>query len=137
MYEGEIFVVMGLSGSGKSTLLRCLNRLNEPTSGRSSLKGTISREGNNELLNTRRFEMSMVFQKFGLLPHKSILENAAFGLELRGEPKEEREKKALEALETVGLQGYEDQYPAAMSGYATAGGAGTSAGKRHRGVVDG
>ena len=117
VYEGEIFVVMGLSGSGKSTLIRCLNRLNEPTAGKVFFKDQdITREGNNELLNTRRFEMSMVFQKFGLLPHKTILENAAFGLELRGESKEEREKKALAALETVGLKGYEEQYPAAMSG---------------------
>lgn len=117
VFEGEIFVVMGLSGSGKSTLIRCLNRLNEPTAGRVFFKGhDITREGNKELLQTRRHEMSMVFQKFGLLPHKTILENAAFGLELRGEPKAEREKKALKALETVGLKGYEDQYPAAMSG---------------------
>ena len=108
---------MGLSGSGKSTLIRCLNRLNEPTAGKVFFKDQdITREGNNELLNTRRFEMSMVFQKFGLLPHKTILENAAFGLELWGEPKEEREKKAQAALETVGLEGYEEQYPAAMSG---------------------
>ena len=117
VYEGEIFVVMGLSGSGKSTLIRCLNRLNEPTSGKVFFKDEdITREGNNELLNTRRYEMSMVFQKFGLLPHKTILENAAFGLELRGEVKEEREKKALQALETVGLDGYEDHYPSEMSG---------------------
>src|SRR5690554_4785807 len=117
VYEGEIFVVMGLSGSGKSTLIRCLNRLNEPTAGKVFFKDQdITREGNNELLNTRRFEMSMVFQKFGLLPHKTILENAAFGLELRGESKEEREKKAMTALETVGLKGYEEQYPSAMSG---------------------
>ncbi|SHF23756.1 glycine betaine/proline transport system ATP-binding protein [Mariniphaga anaerophila] len=115
--EGEIFVIMGLSGSGKSTLIRCLNRLNEPTAGKVFFDGhDITREGNKELLETRRHEMSMVFQKFGLLPHKTILENAAFGLELRGEPKAEREKKALDALETVGLKGYEDQYPAAMSG---------------------
>lgn len=117
VYEGEIFVVMGLSGSGKSSLIRCLNRLNEPTAGKVFFKGEdITSEGNNELLNTRRYEMSMVFQKFGLLPHKTILENAAFGLEIRGEEKEVREKKALIALETVGLQGYEDLYPSAMSG---------------------
>src|SRR5690554_5388827 len=117
VYEGEVFVVMGLSGSGKSTLIRCLNRLNEPTAGQVFFKDhDITREGNKELLNTRRYEMSMVFQSFGLLPHKTILENAAFGLELRGEPKEEREKKAMTALETVGLKGYEEQYPAAMSG---------------------
>src|SRR5690554_3118232 len=117
VYEGEIFVVMGLSGSGKSSLIRCLNRLNEPTSGKVFFKGEdITGESNNELLHTRRFEMSMVFQKFGLLPHKTILENAAFGLEIRGDDKIEREKKALDALETVGLKGYEDLYPSAMSG---------------------
>lgn len=117
VYEGEVFVVMGLSGSGKSTLIRCLNRLNEPTVGKVFFKDEdITRKGNRELLNIRRFEMSMVFQTFGLLPHKTILENAAFGLELRGEPKEEREKKALAALETVGLKGYEEHYPSAMSG---------------------
>src|SRR5690554_4508225 len=117
VYEGEIFVVMGLSGSGKSTLIRCLNRLNEPTAGKVFFKDQdITRETNNELLNTRRYEMSMVFQKFGLLPHKTILENTAFGLELRGEVKEDREKKALQALQTVGLDGYEDHYPSEMSG---------------------
>jgi glycine betaine/proline transport system ATP-binding protein len=115
--EGEIFVIMGLSGSGKSTLIRCLNRLNEPTSGKVFFDDhDITRETNKELLETRRTEMSMVFQKFGLLPHRTILENAAFGLEIRGEEKEEREVKALKALETVGLKGYEYQYPAAMSG---------------------
>uniref|UniRef100_UPI0035653779 quaternary amine ABC transporter ATP-binding protein n=1 Tax=Mariniphaga sediminis TaxID=1628158 RepID=UPI0035653779 len=115
--EGEIFVIMGLSGSGKSTLIRCLNRLNEPTAGKVFFKNhDITREGNKELLHTRRHEMSMVFQKFGLLPHKTILENAAFGLELRGEQKKERDEQAQKALETVGLKGYEDQYPSAMSG---------------------
>ncbi len=117
VYEGEIFVVMGLSGSGKSTLIRCLNRLNEPTSGKVYFKDEdITRNNNQELLHTRRHEMSMVFQKFGLLPHKTILENAAFGLEIRGDSKPEREKRAMQALETVGLKGYEDQFPAAMSG---------------------
>jgi glycine betaine/proline transport system ATP-binding protein len=115
--EGEIFVIMGLSGSGKSTLIRCLNRLNEPTAGRVFFdEHDITRETNKELLETRRTEMSMVFQKFGLLPHRTILENAAFGLEIRGEEKQDREEKALQALETVGLKGYEYQYPSAMSG---------------------
>jgi len=115
--QGEIFVIMGLSGSGKSTLIRCLNRLNEPTAGKVYFKNdNITRESNKELLQTRRTEMSMVFQKFGLLPHKTILENAAFGLELRGEPKADREERARKALETVGLKGYEDQYPSEMSG---------------------
>jgi len=115
--EGEIFVIMGLSGSGKSTLIRCLNRLIEPTSGKVFFKDhNITRETNKELLETRRTEMSMVFQKFGLLPHRTILENAAFGLEIRGEEKLVREERAIQALETVGLKGYEHQYPSAMSG---------------------
>ena len=115
--EGEVFVIMGLSGSGKSTLIRCLNRLIEPTAGKVFFKDhNITNETNKELLETRRTEMSMVFQKFGLLPHRTILENAAFGLEIRGEEKQEREKKALQALETVGLKGYEHQFPSAMSG---------------------
>lgn len=115
--KGEIFVIMGLSGSGKSTLIRCLNRLNDPTDGRVFFKDhDITRDTNKQLLTTRRTEMSMVFQKFGLLPHRTILENAAFGLEIRGEPKEQREEKGRKALKTVGLEGYEDQYPAEMSG---------------------
>lgn len=115
--QGEIFVIMGLSGSGKSTLIRCLNRLNEPTAGKVIFDDhDITRETNKELLETRRTEMSMVFQKFGLLPHRTIIENAAFGLEIRGEEKREREEKAQVALETVGLKGYEQQYPSAMSG---------------------
>lgn len=115
--EGEVFVIMGLSGSGKSTLIRCLNRLINPTAGKVFFdEHDITRESNKELLETRRTEMSMVFQKFGLLPHRTILENAAFGLEIRGEEKQKREERALEALETVGLKGYEYQYPSAMSG---------------------
>jgi len=115
--EREIFVIMGLSGSGKSTLIRCLNRLNEPTAGKVFFDNhDITRETNKELLETRRTEMSMVFQKFGLLPHRTIIENAAFGLEIRGEEKLKREEKAKQALETVGLKGYEYQYPSEMSG---------------------
>ncbi|MFW6259319.1 MAG: quaternary amine ABC transporter ATP-binding protein [Tangfeifania sp.] len=115
--KGEIFVIMGLSGSGKSTLIRCLNRLNDPTDGRVFFKDhDITRDTNKQLLNTRRTEMSMVFQKFGLLPHRTILENAAFGLEIRGEPKEQRDEKGMKALKTVGLEGYEEQYPAELSG---------------------
>jgi len=115
--KGEIFVIMGLSGSGKSTLIRCLNRLNDPTDGRVFFKEhDITRDSNKQLLDTRRTEMSMVFQKFGLLPHRTILENAAFGLEIRGEPKEQRDEKGMKALKTVGLEGYEDQYPAELSG---------------------
>ena len=115
--EGEVFVIMGLSGSGKSTLIRCLNRLNNPTAGKVFINDhDITRETNKELLETRRAEMSMVFQKFGLLPHRSILQNAAFGLEIRGEEKEKREERAKQALETVGLNGYESQYPSELSG---------------------
>lgn len=114
---GEVFVIMGLSGSGKSTLIRCLNRLNEPTAGKVFFNNhDITRETNKELLETRRTEMSMVFQKFGLLPHRTILENAAFGLEIRGEEKQAQKEKAQRALDTVGLKGYEQQYPSSMSG---------------------
>ncbi|MDD3321372.1 MAG: glycine betaine/L-proline ABC transporter ATP-binding protein [Paludibacter sp.] len=117
VYEGEIFVVMGLSGSGKSTLIRCLNRLHKPTAGRVYINEyDITKESNKELLETRRTEMSMVFQNFGLLPHRTILENAAFGLEIRDEKKAARLQKAQEALETVGLQGYELKFPSELSG---------------------
>ncbi|HZL08671.1 MAG TPA: glycine betaine/L-proline ABC transporter ATP-binding protein [Prolixibacteraceae bacterium] len=117
VYEGEIFVVMGLSGSGKSTLIRCLNRLHKPTAGHVLINDyDITKETNKELLETRRTEMSMVFQNFGLLPHRTILENAAFGLEIRGEDKALRLQKAQEALDTVGLHGYELQYPSELSG---------------------
>ena len=117
VYEGEIFVVMGLSGSGKSTLIRCLNRLNEPTAGKVFFKDhDITTANNKELLQTRRNEMSMVFQSFGLLPHRTILENATFGLELRGDPKEQREEIGMRVLETVGLKGYESHFPGEMSG---------------------
>ncbi len=117
VYEGEKFVVMGLSGSGKSTLIRCLNRLNEPTAGKVFFKDhDITTANNKELLQTRRNEMSMVFQSFGLLPHRTVLDNATFGLELRGDSKEKREEVGMRVLETVGLKGYEMQYPGQMSG---------------------
>ena len=93
--EGEIFVIMGLSGSGKSTLLRCINRLIRPTSGEIIINETdISKASKQELLQIRRKELAMVFQHFGLLPHRSVLHNIAFGLELQGVKKREREKKA-------------------------------------------
>lgn len=115
--KGEVFVIMGLSGSGKSTLIRCLNRLIEPTAGDVIVNNVnITKESNESLLETRRTEMSMVFQKFGLLPHRTVLENAAFGLEIRGEDKEERLQKAQEALDVVGLQGFENQKPSQLSG---------------------
>ena len=115
--ENEFFVIMGLSGSGKSTLLRCLNRLIEPTSGSIIINDQdITRKTHQELLDVRRTEMSMVFQKFGLLPHRTILENVAFGLEIRGDNLETRHQKAMEAIETVGLKGFEHQYPSQLSG---------------------
>lgn len=117
IYEGEFFVIMGLSGSGKSTLLRCLNRLNEPTAGKVFINDdNITDKNNKQLLEVRRTEMSMVFQKFGLLPHHTVLSNAAFGLEIRGEDKISRETKAQEALNIVGLNGFEQQYPSQLSG---------------------
>ncbi len=117
IYEGEFFVIMGLSGSGKSTLLRCLNRLNEPTSGKVFINDDdITGKNNKDLLEVRRTEMSMVFQKFGLLPHHTVLSNAAFGLEIRGESKILREEKAQRALDIVGLNGFENQLPSQLSG---------------------
>lgn len=114
---GEIFVIMGLSGSGKSTLVRLLNRLIEPTSGTILIDGkNVTEMSKNELRNLRRKKMSMVFQKFALLPHKTILKNTEFGLEIQGVDPSEREKKAREALELVGLGGYMDQYPSELSG---------------------
>jgi glycine betaine/proline transport system ATP-binding protein len=117
IYEGEFFVIMGLSGSGKSTLLRCLNRLNEPTAGKVYINNdNITDKNNKDLLEVRRTEMSMVFQKFGLLPHHTVLSNAAFGLEIRGESKTIREEKAQKALDIVGLNGFEHQLPSQLSG---------------------
>lgn len=115
--EGEIFVIMGLSGSGKSTLLRCINRLIKPTSGEVIINGRdISKVTDKELLSIRRKELAMVFQHFGLLPHRSVLHNIAFGLELQGVKKQEREKLAMESMQLVGLKGYENQMVSELSG---------------------
>ena len=115
--EGEIFVIMGLSGSGKSTLLRCINRLIRPTSGEIIINDTdISKASKQQLLQIRRKELAMVFQHFGLLPHRSVLHNIAFGLELQGVEKEKREKKAMECMQQVGLKGYENQMVGQLSG---------------------
>ncbi|MCK8816658.1 glycine betaine/L-proline ABC transporter ATP-binding protein [Natroniella sulfidigena] len=113
----EIFVIMGLSGSGKSTLLRCLNRLNEPTAGEIKLAGDDLLElDQEELRQLRRDKFGMVFQNFALFPHKTVLENAEFGLEVQQVDKSVREVKAKEALEKVGLAGWEEQYPEQLSG---------------------
>lgn len=117
VYKGEFFVIMGLSGSGKSTLIRLLNRLIEPTEGSILIDGKeISTLDKQELRKIRREKLSMVFQRFALFPHRTILENAEFGLEIQKMDKEERRKKAIEALKLVGLDGYFDQYPDQLSG---------------------
>ncbi len=115
--RGEIFVLMGLSGSGKSTVLRCLNRLIMPTSGSIELGDTdIVKMSQEELLKMRRSKMSMVFQHFGLFPHRTTVENVEYGLEISGVEKGERNEKALKAIEQVGLKGYENQRPNELSG---------------------
>jgi len=115
--EGEIFVIMGLSGSGKSTLVRMLNRLIEPSSGQILLENKdISKMDDQELREIRRHDINMVFQSFALFPHKTILENTEFGLELRGVPKEERQQLAEQALDNAGLLSFKDQYPNQLSG---------------------
>ncbi|TVP96893.1 MAG: glycine betaine/L-proline ABC transporter ATP-binding protein [Acholeplasmatales bacterium] len=114
---GETFVVMGLSGSGKSTLIRCLNRLHKPTYGEVILEGENIVDMTPEALrHVRRKKMSMVFQNFGLFPHRSVIQNVDYGLEIQGIPLKERRVKAQEALALVGLEGYESMKPAALSG---------------------
>lgn len=115
--KGEIFVIMGLSGSGKSTMIRHFNRLIDPTEGVIEVEGTdVMKLNTQDLQDFRRHKMSMVFQRFGLLPHKTVLDNVAYGLSIQGVSKSESSDKAKEWLETVGLAGYEDQYPAQLSG---------------------
>lgn len=115
--EGEMFVIMGLSGSGKSTLIRLINRLIEPTAGDIFIDGeNISHMGPEALRETRRKKLSMVFQSFALFPHRTILENTAYGLEIQNVDEETRFQKAKEALELVNLGSYEDQYPDQLSG---------------------
>jgi len=115
--EGELLVVMGLSGSGKSTLIRCLNLLNEPTSGQILIDGEdITRYGHEKLLDLRRHKVSMVFQNFALFDHRSIVDNAAYGLEIQGMEPAARRKQATEALELVGLKGWEEATPGQLSG---------------------
>ena len=114
---GEIFVIMGLSGSGKSTLIRLLNRLIDPTSGDIYIDGQdVAKMNEEELREVRRHKLNMVFQNFGLFPHRTILENTEFGLEVRGVDKEERTRLAEQALDNAGLLSFKDQYPDQLSG---------------------
>ena len=115
--EGETFVCMGLSGSGKSTLIRHLNRLIDPTDGDILIEGTNVMSLNNEqLIDFRRHKMSMVFQRFGLFPHKTVIQNVGYGLEMQGKTDDERNKIAMEKIDSVGLNGFENQYPNQLSG---------------------
>ena len=115
--EGEVFVVMGLSGSGKSTLIRHFNRLIEPTAGKILVDDIdVLQLNEKELLDMRRHKMSMVFQRFALLPHKTVLDNVSYGLIVSGVNKKSAIEKAMEQIEMVGLKGYEDQYPTQCSG---------------------
>ena len=115
--EGETFVCMGLSGSGKSTLIRHLNRLIDPTAGEIHIDGENVMNFNPEqLIDFRRHKMSMVFQRFGLFPHKTVMQNVGYGLEMQGKAEEERDKIAMEKIEAVGLNGFENQFPNQLSG---------------------
>ena len=115
--KGETFVCMGLSGSGKSTLIRHLNRLIDPTDGDIIIDGTNIMELNEQqLIDFRKHELSMVFQRFGLFPHKTVIQNIGYGLEIQGKSLEDRNKTAMMQIEAVGLQGFEDQYPSQLSG---------------------
>ena len=115
--KGQTFVIMGLSGSGKSTLVRCLIRLIESTQGEVLFDGeNVLTFSSDKLIEFRRQKIAMVFQHYGLLPHRRVLDNVAYGLEIRGVDKDERHEQALEAIETVGLKGWEDYLPSEMSG---------------------
>ncbi|MBU6314590.1 MAG: glycine betaine/L-proline ABC transporter ATP-binding protein [Actinomycetales bacterium] len=114
---GEVFVVMGLSGSGKSTLVRCMTRLIEPTQGSMTFEGEdILKVDNARLRELRKTRFSMVFQHFGLLPHRNVIDNIAYSLEINGINKADRHKRANEVIELVGLQGYSHAYPEQLSG---------------------
>ncbi len=115
--RGEMLVIMGLSGSGKSTLVRCFSRLHELTAGTVTVEGQdLGLLGERELIELRRSTMGMVFQNFGLLPHRTVLDNVAFPLEMRGQDRQERRSRALEVIELVGLSGREDYFPRELSG---------------------
>ncbi len=114
---GETFVVMGLSGSGKSTLVRCVSHLIEPTEGTVEVCGIeLTQADNATLRDLRRRKMAMVFQHFGLFPHRTVVDNVAYGLEVQGIDRRERQDRALELLETVGLEGWGDHHPQQLSG---------------------
>jgi glycine betaine/proline transport system ATP-binding protein len=115
--KGELLVIMGLSGSGKSTLLRCINRLIEPTAGKVLIDGTdVTALSDEELRQMRMKKFGMVFQRFALLPHRTVLQNTEFGLEIQGMASAKRREKALQALKLVGLEGWEDSHPEQLSG---------------------
>ena len=115
--KGETFVVMGLSGSGKSTLVRCISRLIEPTSGTVKMDNIdVTKMSGRELLDLRRNKMSMVFQHFGLFPHRTVIDNIAYGLEVRGNKRDQRIEKSMEVLKMVGLDGWQNNYPRELSG---------------------
>ncbi|WP_440698111.1 quaternary amine ABC transporter ATP-binding protein [Candidatus Pelagibacter sp. HIMB1709] len=115
--EGETFVCMGLSGSGKSTLIRHLNRLIDPTDGEILVEGTnVMSLDKEKLIEFRRHKMSMVFQRFGLFPHKTVLQNVGYGLEMQGKSEDDRNKISMEKIDAVGLNGFENQYPNQLSG---------------------
>jgi glycine betaine/proline transport system ATP-binding protein len=117
VHKGEMLVIMGLSGSGKSTLMRCMGRLHDITGGVIEVDGqSIMDLDEKGLIEMRRSKMGMVFQSFGLLPHRSVLENVAFPLEMRGQDKHERRERALEVIKLVGLDGREDYFPRELSG---------------------
>lgn len=115
--KGETFMIMGLSGSGKSTMVRCLLRLIEPTSGQIIIDGSdITQMSDNELVEFRRQKIAMVFQHYGLMPHRNVIDNASWGLEIQGIGKEERYERTRKTLELVGLSGWENSYPRQLSG---------------------
>ncbi|MBB3995559.1 glycine betaine/proline transport system ATP-binding protein [Sulfitobacter undariae] len=117
VHQGEMLVIMGLSGSGKSTLVRCFSRLHEITAGTIEVEGQdIMSLAEKDLIDLRRSKMGMVFQSFGLLPHRSVLDNVAFPLEMRGQDKHTRRERALEVIKLVGLEGREDFFPRELSG---------------------
>ncbi|NNJ73527.1 MAG: ATP-binding cassette domain-containing protein, partial [Anderseniella sp.] len=117
VHQGEILIIMGLSGSGKSTIIRCITRLNDPTAGEVEYEGRdLLKVTPQELIDIRRHKMGMVFQSFGLLPHRTVLSNVAFPLEVQNLDQLEREKRAMEMIELVGLGGRENYFPRELSG---------------------